>query len=265
MLGGHPSRLHQPTLKGSFMGTRHLVAVQIDGVYKVAQYGQWDGYPSGQGVRVLDFLRNGDIEALKRNLGKVFEPTEEDSIRMWAEFGIDIVASNGMVEYGKANAFGEKYPSLDRDTGAGILELIAGSDGEDKIPLRVDIGFAGDSLFCEWAYVIDFDIGTFEAYKGFNTEGPVPAGSRFSEVEWDDSRSGRGVDTYYQVTLAQSWKLADQPSEEAFLEAFKSPDEDAEAEDDTAATPQEPTASAAESAPAPDAEASDRDRPVWSE
>lgn len=27
------------------MGTRHLTAVVIDGDYKVAQYGQWDGYP----------------------------------------------------------------------------------------------------------------------------------------------------------------------------------------------------------------------------
>jgi hypothetical protein len=38
------------------MGTRHLIAAKIDGVYKLAQYGQWDGYPDGQGVAVLDFL-----------------------------------------------------------------------------------------------------------------------------------------------------------------------------------------------------------------
>lgn len=41
------------------MGTRHLIAV-IDrkGTLKVAQYGQWDGYPSGQGVDVLKFAKN---------------------------------------------------------------------------------------------------------------------------------------------------------------------------------------------------------------
>ena len=37
------------------MGTRHLIAVMADGKYQVAQYGQWDGYPSGQGVSVLTF------------------------------------------------------------------------------------------------------------------------------------------------------------------------------------------------------------------
>ena len=30
------------------MGTRHLIAVQLDGEYKIAQYGQWDGYPEGK-------------------------------------------------------------------------------------------------------------------------------------------------------------------------------------------------------------------------
>lgn len=40
------------------MRTRHLIAVQLDGEYKIAQYGQWDGYPEGKGVDVLHFLRN---------------------------------------------------------------------------------------------------------------------------------------------------------------------------------------------------------------
>lgn len=38
------------------MGTRHLIAAVIDGEYKIAQYGQWDGDPEGQGLTVLDFL-----------------------------------------------------------------------------------------------------------------------------------------------------------------------------------------------------------------
>ena len=40
------------------MGTRNLTAVFIDGEYKVAQYGQWDGYPGGQGMTALHFLRD---------------------------------------------------------------------------------------------------------------------------------------------------------------------------------------------------------------
>jgi hypothetical protein len=234
--------------------------VQIGGEYKVAQYGQWDGYPEGQGVRVLDFLKNGDVEALKRNVGKAYEPTEEDSIRMWAEFGVDIVASKGMVEYGKGQAFGEKYPSLDRDTGAGILELIAESDDADKIPLRVDIGFAGDSLFCEWAYVIDFDIGTFEVFKGFNQE-PVPADSRFASIPFDADGASRIGTTYYQVTLAHSWKLSDLPSQEDFLDAFRVREED---DEDEADAPQEPIAEPVEATTDADKD-SGVTSPVWAE
>ena len=49
------------------MGTRNLTAVFMDGEYKVAQYGQWDGYPSGQGVDILNILKNAKKDILKRN------------------------------------------------------------------------------------------------------------------------------------------------------------------------------------------------------
>lgn len=53
------------------MGTRHLISVVLDGEYKIAQYGQWDGYPSGQGQAIVDFLLdNFDREAFKRQLAK---------------------------------------------------------------------------------------------------------------------------------------------------------------------------------------------------
>ncbi len=44
------------------MGTRNLTCVYLDGKCKVAQYGQWDGYPEGQGVTCLNFLRDEMVE-----------------------------------------------------------------------------------------------------------------------------------------------------------------------------------------------------------
>lgn len=206
------------------LGTRHIVAVHIDGEYKVAQYGQWDGYPSGQGATVLDFLHNGNVEGLKRNLAKTYVPTEDDHKRMWAEVGHDIVESKGMVPWGKSEEFAKLYPSLHRNTGAKILAFIASHDGEDRIPLENQIAFVGESLFCEWAYVIDFDIGTFEVFKGFNKVGPAPEGSRFHDVAWDGEYKTSEGETYYQVTLARSWKLDALPTLEDFIEAFQEPD-----------------------------------------
>ena len=44
------------------MGTRNLTMVIHEKKPVIAQYGQWDGYPAGQGTTVLEFLKNYDIE-----------------------------------------------------------------------------------------------------------------------------------------------------------------------------------------------------------
>jgi hypothetical protein len=47
------------------------------------------------------------------------------------------------------------YPSLIRDTGAGILELIANAKG--ALPVLLDTGFEKDELFCEGVFTVDLD------------------------------------------------------------------------------------------------------------
>ena len=43
------------------MGTRNLTIVRNkEGIIRVAQYGQWDGYPEGQGMTALSFIKNKD-------------------------------------------------------------------------------------------------------------------------------------------------------------------------------------------------------------
>lgn len=53
------------------MGTRHLTLVQHNNEMKVAQYGQWDGYPKGQGKTVLEFLHKANMDKFKKQLAKV--------------------------------------------------------------------------------------------------------------------------------------------------------------------------------------------------
>src|SRR3546814_20563425 len=65
------------------MGTRNLTCVVVDGAYKVAQYGQWDGYPSGQGATARAFLREQlDRATFLTRLAETFEPTRSEERRV---------------------------------------------------------------------------------------------------------------------------------------------------------------------------------------
>ena len=187
------------------MGTRNLTAVFIDGEYKVAQYGQWDGYPEGQGMTALHFLREEMDEAVQAPFairpsltGRTCETTRSTE---WED---------GLITLNDADRMKKDYPEFSRDTGAGSS---AHPEKPEGLKLESDIGFAADSLFCEWAWVIDFDAGTFEAYEGFNQKGPLEEGTASSS-----STRRRG---YYPVKKVAEWKLDNLPSDEDFLAAFK--------------------------------------------
>jgi len=117
------------------MGTRNLTAVVMNDKYVVAQYGQWDGYIEGQGYVVSDFLMAYDLDKFKEKLLKV-EFTED---------------------YGAAK--------FNRDDGSTILKKIA--EGKSNILIN-ELDFAADSLFCEYAYVLNMDTNELEVFTGFN-------------------------------------------------------------------------------------------------
>lgn len=56
------------------MGTRNITFVRMNGETKVAQYCQWDGYPTGQGAIVMEIirtiLRSGHLDDLRNRLEK---------------------------------------------------------------------------------------------------------------------------------------------------------------------------------------------------
>ena len=203
------------------MGTRHLIAVQKDGEYKVAQYGQWDGYPEGQGVRVLEFLRNADMEFFKKRLNNVRffdEAKDKDFIDSYNKNvqGWSSDPDNRTEEQ-------KRWHSLfqSRDLGAKILTNIANS-GDDDILLKNAISFAADSLFCEFAYVIDFDKNTFEVFRGFNKD-ELGSDERFASLAIP-----RDGGEYRQVKHVKTFKLSNLPTKEDFLNEFNNEEEETE-------------------------------------
>ena len=195
------------------MGTRHLIAVHSDGKYPIAQYGQWDGYPNGQGKTVLAFLRDEEsVKRLRARLPEISEPTDQEWEDGWRSVG---VVEEGWVNQEQSQAFGKLFPFCHRDHGAKILAMVADSIGPAKLQNSLD--FAGDSLFCKWAYVVDFDKGAFEVYRGFNKK-PVPSGERFADFKGGDGPYAR---EYFPVRLAKSYRLEELPTEAQFLADFE--------------------------------------------
>ncbi len=193
------------------MGTRGLTMVVVDGSVRVAQYGQWDHYPSAQGVRALTFLREMDEPAFRAKLNQCRWITEEEHKALWAN--VLGGAEKEWVTMDESAAFHRQADArfLSRDHGAKILAAIATDTTDGPLLLSDNRSFAGDSLFCEYAYVVDFDTRTFEVYKGFN-KGDAPEGERFSGVE-------RAHAEYGPVRLLASFSLDALPTEEEFLKA----------------------------------------------
>ena len=194
------------------MGTRHLICVVSNEEYKVTQYGQWDGYPEGAGKVVLNFLRRDFVlDKFKKGLRNLYYNTPEQSKQEWMECGVDPGDDSGMVGLDIAERHKQQYPQNSRDTGAKILEIIQNLDA--PMGIEDSLAFAGDSLFCEWAYVIDLDKNTFEAYKGFN-EYPLVVGERFSFLSPETSQDDGN---YYPVRLIATFDLRELPTVKKFL------------------------------------------------
>lgn len=119
------------------MGTRNSTLVKLDGEIKVAQYGQWDGYPTGQGQTIQDFLKTVDLLKFKGQVKQLREMTDEEIKTVEADPN-----------------WTQNYPYLSRDAGAGVLQMI--HDGE-VLFLVLDKDFKDDTLFCEYWYELDLD------------------------------------------------------------------------------------------------------------
>jgi hypothetical protein len=176
------------------MGTRNVTYVVKDNEYRVAQYCQWDGYPSGQGATVVAFIRERIIPdggaVFSGQVDKVKHLTPEEVEARWAEVG----ATGRWVNMEQAEKFKEKYEHLSRDCGAGILEYVFTAKQPEA---HLDLQFPQHSLFCEWVYVVNLDKGCLEVFQGFNKR-RLGKKQRFFPLQ-----NGTTDDGYYPVRL---WK-----------------------------------------------------------
>lgn len=143
------------------MGTRNLTMVKLNGKIRVAQYGQWDGYPTGQGETVAQFVQTWLVGADAEQTDARIEMFA-DKVRRLRWVTDDETTQIEAMSYAIFPA------QFSRDTGAHILTLIAVAHVE---ALTDNASFLKDTLFCEWAYCVNLDKRVVEVYQ--STTRPV--------------------------------------------------------------------------------------------
>jgi len=173
------------------MGTRGAVGFRTDGTDKVT-YNHFDSYPSSLGNQVTQFLKGfKDVEALKKiaeNIVLIDEsskPTKKQKVEA-KELGL----FDGNV-------------SSQSDDWYCLLRLAQGDlSVYEKFKYMIDSHeFLKDSLFCEWAYIINLDSEKLEIYRGFNKD--RNAAGRYAQLIQKES------DEYFGVALHSAIPLKD--------------------------------------------------------
>jgi len=144
------------------MGTRNLTVVKnLEGTTKIAQYGQWDGYPSYSGIQALEFLRD------KTNRDNLM--VELQQVEFITDYEVDTLYKQYESTDWENKDFLNAYPGLHRDTGVGILEVVANTTKTIKTVDNSE--FRNDDLFCEGIYEVDFSTNKFiSTYGGMVVE-----------------------------------------------------------------------------------------------
>ena len=152
------------------MGTRGLTKViDKNGITKVAQYGQWDHYPEGQGIKILSILTSDRyaVEELELSLDKCRFVSDEERQRVYDNY------NKVYPETTHLKKFSAILPSFSRDTCGDILNVVRWSNAE--VLLTDESDFENDDLFCEGVYTVDYQSNKFISKFGVTVEFPLDA------------------------------------------------------------------------------------------
>lgn len=210
------------------MGTRGFITFVVDGVEKTA-YQQFDSYPAGLGLTVLEWLRDEvhlnnptnrtrlwraahDLRVVEgaERLTKATPVTPADVERLaeWTDLNVD--QGRRVVESG------EKLPTW--------YQLLRGTQGLPGEILRAGVvenaaKFPRDSLFAEWGYVIDLDDNDLEVYQGFQEE-PHSVGRFAARGPVNDEPAFQHRSSvYYPCKRVAAWPLDELPTNDEFIAA----------------------------------------------
>lgn len=178
------------------MITRGSIGFRLNGKDYVT-YNHSDSYPSCLGVSILKQAKGfaKDLEKTKQRVSKLVLVKENDKA---TPEHVDRTAKYHNLAVGSQSA--RDYYCLLRNAQGDLDKYL-------EVELMIDSsGFLADSLYCEWAYIINLDEGVLEVYKGFNRA--ANGKGRYAKLQTYE---------YYGVTLEKTYPLSKLPSEAKFL------------------------------------------------
>lgn len=174
------------------MSTRGAYGFHKGGLDKIT-YNHHDSYPEVLGKVMIDFCNNTSKDTMHDIFDKIVLVQEDtmpslEQIEECLEHYNESVGTGAPTDWYSLLRGAQGRPEAYRE---GLRYMIDSS------------GFMKDSLFCEWAYIINLDTNTLEVYVGFQKE---PQCNRY-EIGIPD-HSG-----YYNVGLLTEISLDDIPTD----------------------------------------------------
>jgi len=149
------------------MGTRGALGFRLNGQDHLT-YNQFDSYPDCMGHNTLEFIvkryraldYDGMIAGLKEDVSNLVAVNEDEKP---TEAQKAMLKAQGCLDLGVSKQSEDDWYCLLRNTQGNLEKILAArfySPAND---------FVMDSLFCEYAYIINLDEEVLEFYKGFQT------------------------------------------------------------------------------------------------
>ena len=148
------------------MSTRGLYGIRKNGIDKLT-YNHFDSYPEGLGKKVVKFCLGNDEKTLHKffDLIEVVDgndaPTKEQ---------VEYCTSLGLDDTGVGEQSLYDWYCLIRNLQGDFCLYQKLVEGHNRIYMIDGIDFIKDSLWCEYAYIINLDDNVLEFYQGFQTE-----------------------------------------------------------------------------------------------
>lgn len=169
------------------MGTRGSYGFRKNGVDKLT-YNHFDSYPESLGKDVVEFCKNHSVEELNKLYDKIIMVKENDTP---TEEQMKYCIENGWSNFSVGTQTKEDWYCLLRNLQGNLEEL---SKAKTQAYMTDNNNFIRDSLFCEYAYIINLDDEVLEFYEGFQKTPQL--GNRYGTTLED------GYDGYYPCKLS---------------------------------------------------------------